>query len=846
MKRDSNFLSLAPTSFGLGMRALVVAGAAAALAFGLLASGWIGSASAQEAPACAVWNLGDLGTGPDAELAANGRWTTYGCESRYRSGSDARIYRFRVVEDRRIRIDLASADADSFLYLMDRNGRRLADNDDGGAGLDSRIERELAAGTYVLEATTVGGRSRGPADFRLTIRPAPDCDPIYLGSLEPGSDLTATGTWSLDTCGSRFVVEHPAHGYVFDLPRGGRVRVDLMSESGDPVLSLASASTGLIAANDDGGEWRNSRIERYLLPGTYVLEATTYLERDYQPLRADFTLVVHLVDERVDLSTFLLKIEEVHTPQYVVAGQPFVVHYRAGNVGGGDLADVGGRARLYVVGPRVYQPSGSIPASAGRWQAGVSYHTGAPTASATSVAIDEVAPFEVAMRRPGPSWIFVAVITYDEDGNELGFQGLWHNLSVLSGTVFDEVKVSVHGEDYRVAAEADADGMVETTVSLASDPEAEVEPRERARAVYAAGVHTQVLEGIFERPAVADLPASGAPSPVGVESPSSSALLELLADRYTGAIRSSGLSYALAANEVLSPAAVEDVVLGLAQSAAAEYAFLSTSWSVLQARVSGGPLSFADALAFHSEFAYAERVIAPAVAAGRAVEAARAADLGWQDAGVQEILDNLAGQASCRNPLGALRGVLSGRGTVGLDRMMSLEAEMRVALPAYGLATDAALCSVTGTDDDVSLFLDGLAIDDRGQLHESLDEARIAVEPAPPMPHSLRIVVRLGEDGRIEHGVQISGGERILPTRRYVSPGAPAGQWRVSSGVEVDGAIIGKIRSRRLDDGRLELGFLDAAGGPITPDIRYLPAGIQTGVWLSSAEIEVQAAPAQE
>ena len=85
------------------------------------------------------------------------------------------------------------------------------------------------------------------------------------------------------------------------------------------------------------------------------MEATTYLERDYQPLMADFTLVIQLVDESARQDSFLLKIEDVYTPERVVAGQPFDVHYRVGNLGGGDLADIGGNAVVYVVGPRVYE-----------------------------------------------------------------------------------------------------------------------------------------------------------------------------------------------------------------------------------------------------------------------------------------------------------------------------------------------------------------------------------------------------------------------------------------------------------------------------------------------------------
>ena len=39
---------------------------------------------------------------------------------------------------------------------------------------------------------------------------------------------------------------------------------------------------------------------------------------------------------------------------------------------------------------------------------------------------------------------------------------------------------------------------------------------------------------------------------------------------------------------------------------------------------------------------------------------------------------------------------------------------------------------------------------------------------------------------------------------------------------------------------------MDAAGGTISPDIRYLPADIPTGVWLRSGEIEVTQEPILE
>ncbi len=253
------------------------------------------STTAQETTSCQVIDLGTLATGADGSLEAEGRWTTEDCDSSFHLNSDAHDYQFTV--------------------------------DEGGGRLEARIERDLVPGVYAVEATTVGGRRQGAADFSLTISRVEGCEPQHLGALELGTDLTTMGTWTLDTCGSRFVVEHPAFGYSFEMSTGGRVRIDLRSEEGDAVLSLISPTIGVISANDDGGEYRNSRIERYLQPGSYFVEATTYWGREAQLASADFELVIHLVDEEErQESGFQLKIETSVVPDRAVAGEPFDVH----------------------------------------------------------------------------------------------------------------------------------------------------------------------------------------------------------------------------------------------------------------------------------------------------------------------------------------------------------------------------------------------------------------------------------------------------------------------------------------------------------------------------------------
>ena len=835
----------ARTHARLGMRLLATACAVIVLIAGTLALEGPRPVAAQTATACEAIDLGTLSTEGDGEIRASGRWTTEDCDSRFLPDSDAITYRFQLAESDRIRIGLASDDADSYLYLLAEDGSRITDNDDGGAALDARIERELAAGSYLVEATTVGGRGRGPADFTLSISHVAGCEPVHLGTLEPGVDLTASGSWTIDTCGARVVAEHPAYTYSFTLPQGGRVLIDLISADGDPVLSLASADGRFIGVNDDGGGRRNSRIEQYVAAGTYLIEATTYLQRDLQPLTADFDLVVHLVNEEAQQHRFQLKIEETHAPDQVIAGVPFAVHYRAGNPGGGDLADAGGSVVVYVVAPRVFERIPSIAATPERWQAGVSYHSGAQTASATSVATVEVTPFAVTLNEPGPSWVFVAIIAFDEAGEEIAFHGIWRNLMVVSGPTFDPLTVSVDGADYEVAAEADDEGWVAFSVASIADPDAEVGVSPYVSALYTAGVQTQLLDGIFERPLIAALgePAEAAGEPVALANPSSEALIESVGLFYRDVIATSALAQSVAAGELVTPAAVEGLTLSTAEAAAARYAPLAASWSALHARIDGGEaLSFEDALSVHTDLAYAEAVLSPAAMAGAIVSAARAADGGWQAPAVQQMVADLADRASCSAGPAELRAALEAAGVDDVDALLALDEELRYALPLHGLATDAALCAALDSNTEVAQFLNLLTLG-RSEVHLLLvpplpPAPEPALEPAlEPEPVRLRIIVQLAEDGRLEHGVELPNGRSILPRHRFLNVDAEVDRWKISTMIEVDGQAIGRIRARRLADGRVELSFRDANNVVITPEIRYVPAELPPGFWLRSRAI---------
>lgn len=824
--------------------------AAIALLAGALTLDNARPAAAQTTPDCEAIDLGPLGS--EDGLEASGSWTTEDCDSRFRIDSDAHTYRFEVTAPGRVRIELGSRDADSQLYLLTEDETRIADDDDGGAVVDSRIERDFVPGVYLIEATTVGGRTRGPADFTLSIRYLSGCEPIDLGVLELGGDLTAEGTWSLDGCGSRIVSRHPAHNYTFTLPQDGRVLIDLTSEDGDPVLSLASPERGVIGANDDGGAGINSRIESYLPAGLYLIEATTYRERDLQPLSSDFELVVRWLDEEELQRGYDLKVEAIHTPDQVIAGEPFAIDYRVGNLGLGDLPDDGSYTLAYARGPWWVTDIGEeIEASPERWQAGVSYHSDAVTASATSVAIGELQSFELTIRDPGPAWVFVGLLLFDEDEEEIGFSGAWRNLMVVTGPTFDPVTISIDDTDYIVSAipsegvepsdedeEGVEEGAVIPEVTLADDPEAEIDPKIEARAIYIAAVQEYLLAGIFERPLIAALgePGEAAGEPVSLDDLSRGTLLAEIGRLQADALAASGLIEALGGDELFTAVPAEDVLLGSAQAAADSYAPLAAAWTALQARVAEGEgLTLEEALTVHMQLTYAEGVVSPAVTAGAIVEATRSAAEGEPPAVAEWLTADLSARAGCGAGPAQLRAALAAADAADVAALLALDGELRFALPVYRYATNAALCAAYRASGTVSRFMDQLGIEDSAEHHRLIPPP--PREPkAAPGPQRLRIIVQLAEDGRLEHAVEFADGETVVPRKRFLETDAEVDVWKISTLISRDDWPVGWIRARRLADGRVEIGFRDANGVAIAPDVRFVPADLREGEWMRSSE----------
>ena len=101
-----------------------------------------------------------------------------------------------------------------------------------------------------------------------------------------------------------------------------------------------------------------------------------------------------------------------------------------------------------------------------------------------------------------------------------------------------------------------------------------------------------------------------------------------------------------------------------------------------------------------------------------------------------------------------------------VDELLALDAEMRSVRPVHGLAVDGTLCAMATVDSTNYRFLRRLSIGDSRELREMIEPERPQAPVQAPEPHRLRVIARLGDDGRVEHGVELVGGRRVLPARR--------------------------------------------------------------------------------
>ena len=181
------------------------------------------------------------------------------------------------------------SDFDTVLTLLDNRGNTLASDDDGGAGVTSRIEQVLAPGEYRIVASGFGG---GSGQLQLSVTNAAgssnDADPVPVELIDrslPAAPARASHDGSTRSRAIQMSGDHRESGSL----QGGAelwfsVQVQTpaiweFSTGGsdfDTVLALYDPADEQVARDDDGGGGTSSLLRHSLTPGLWRVQLSGF------------------------------------------------------------------------------------------------------------------------------------------------------------------------------------------------------------------------------------------------------------------------------------------------------------------------------------------------------------------------------------------------------------------------------------------------------------------------------------------------------------------------------------------------------------------------------------------
>ena len=159
-----------------------------------------------------------------------------------------KTYQVKLTGGKAYVVEMNSQQFDTYLVVQDNDGKTIAEDDDSGGGLNSRLLlTPTKDGVFKIHAAALGGNG----NFLLKVKEAAaasDPKKVY----DPAKGIVALeGNISNDT---------KAIVYQVKLEKGMRYQIDLMSRTFDAFLTLNDVDGKKIAEDDDGGIGLNSRI----------------------------------------------------------------------------------------------------------------------------------------------------------------------------------------------------------------------------------------------------------------------------------------------------------------------------------------------------------------------------------------------------------------------------------------------------------------------------------------------------------------------------------------------------------------------------------------------------------
>ncbi len=162
---------------------------------------------------------------------------------------------------------------DSVVCVYDENNVEVACDDDGGAGLWSRLFRRFEPGRYtvVVRATD----EEGEFDYTLSLTPA--ACPSATSESEPNNAVSAADAVTLPVDVAGQVAPGDPDTFRFTLAAPATIAAETYgADEGDTTLCLLDAAGETLICDDDGGSGLWSSLSYELAAGTYFLEVALY------------------------------------------------------------------------------------------------------------------------------------------------------------------------------------------------------------------------------------------------------------------------------------------------------------------------------------------------------------------------------------------------------------------------------------------------------------------------------------------------------------------------------------------------------------------------------------------
>lgn len=187
------------------------------------------------------------------------------------------FYYYTATAGETIVLEVLSDQMDAYAVIQDFQGNAIASDDDGGEGVNARLEHTFTSGgVYRLVATTYAANTYGPYTIRVS-RPAPLS---AHGTIVRGQTISGV----LTSSDPRLQRDAVYHAYLFTARAGETITVEVLSGQLDPYAVIQDAQGNALASDDDSGGNLQARLV-YTFPsaGVYRIVATTYAANTYGP-----------------------------------------------------------------------------------------------------------------------------------------------------------------------------------------------------------------------------------------------------------------------------------------------------------------------------------------------------------------------------------------------------------------------------------------------------------------------------------------------------------------------------------------------------------------------------------